>query len=318
MSRRVTAKSLSPQEQIDLKVKYLHVSCNRAVGDFQFKKITTWLDFFHTQGLPRDTPIPASDFTIAAIKQWFSERIEEAKAGKSSKQVVVQQTEILPSDPHDIVLQLKPAEEIRKLKSLYENPLIRVMPFQNRAAVNLLDGILIHHKPAQLLQAPVGTGKTFMLGAVIKELWDSQWEPLLKSLSPCPILYLTRATIVEQTERVLRDKFGIVIGEQVVVTNIDQMRSRYGETLVEEKSIVRWNEIHIIYRWRPRSAPVILILDESQGVKNDEASQTKIISAFNEIEDDRVEHYSIHSSATPFTRVSEARVFAVATKLKWN
>jgi len=130
-----------------------------------------------------------------------------------------------------------------------------------------------------------------------------------------PVVFVTRASIVEQTERVLRDQFGLKLGTEVDVTNIDQFRCKFGEQFVKEKILRVGDTESVVFEWNPMNAPGLLIIDESHGVKNIESTQSRIFQAFNELDGER--HRQIHSSATLFTRVIEAKCFAVATRLKW-
>jgi hypothetical protein len=184
--------------------------------------------------------------------------------------------------------------------------------FQKRDAKKLLDGITIHNRRAQMLVANAGYGKTFILGALIRRLLDIEFLKG-KTVSPWPIFYVTKATVVEQTKRVLTDKFSIDTIDEVVVTNYDQLRATLGTLFLEEKTII---EAGIPYRkwvWKPIIHPIIFIFDESQSAKNNTSTQSEITIAVHKIESPHV--YCIFSSATPFTRISEAQYFVLNARI---
>lgn len=165
-------------------------------------------------------------------------------------------------------------------------------------------------KKAQLLLSSTGTGKTFMVGALIRRLVDRDFAKN-KSFGHVKYLYVTRATIVEQTERVFANYFNLTIRDGVEVLNIEQLRSRAGQIWIKEEVIIQGGKEQTTYKWRPMMNPVVIIWDECQALKNDDSIQHQIALAFSELP---CETYQIFVSATPFTRVSEAKCFACATK----
>ncbi len=75
---------------------------------------------------------------------------------------------------------------------------------QKEASAKLWEGIVEHKKKGQLLQAGTGSGKTFTLGELVRHLVDEEFIEQNKCFAPWPIIYVTKASIVAQTERVLR------------------------------------------------------------------------------------------------------------------
>lgn len=165
-------------------------------------------------------------------------------------------------------------------------------------------------KKAQLLLSSTGTGKTFICGALIRRLVDRDFAKN-KSFGHVKYLYVTRATIVEQTERVFEKYFGLTIRDGVEILNIEQLRSRAGQIWIKEEVTIQAGKEVVTYKWRPMMNPVVVIWDECQALKNDDSIQHQIALAFSELP---CEAYQVFVSATPFTRVSEAKCFAVATK----
>jgi hypothetical protein len=166
-----------------------------------------------------------------------------------------------------------------------------------------------HPKPAVLIISSTGTGKTFIAGAIVRRLMDIEYGES-KTWGNIPYLYITRNTVVEQTKRVFKDQFGINPITECEVINIEKLRTRAGQIWLEEiQSIVDGEEI-TTWKWKKLINPAVMLVDECQAVKNSDSTQHKIITAYSLLENIT----QIYISATPFTRVSEAKAFAVATK----
>ena len=189
--------------------------------------------------------------------------------------------------------------------------------FQNKAAWQIIHKVvdpktLILQKRAVLLRAGVGVGKTFVLAAVLRFLEDLKLRQHYKIVSPWPIVWITRASIVEQTKRVCKDLFGLDTYATLQVINIEQLRARFGDWMIAWETKVEGGEEHIICKWKPLIHPFIFVIDECQLAKNEDSTQAKIIAAIAEIPSSEPV-IVICSSATPFTRVSEAGYFCKNT-----
>lgn len=296
---------------LELKLKELESLKRKVLTKFIFGQIKTPQDLqpfigFHKEILPSDFAL-----TKESISAIFSAEAKRIVAEESEEQFTAQAKVIEPS------AHVK-ADDYPELPWLKENQRVRYIPWQNRGAVDIIRKLVDEQRRAVLLQAMGGYGKTYILGAVIKELWHRQWQPLMNNISPYPCVYITRASIVEQTERVLYQDFGLKKFREVFVTNIEQMRSTFGEKFVETKTVVRWGQSEITYKWYPLLKPALMVIDESQSVKNDDSEQSKIMQAWAEQEPEDPWTACVHSSATPFTRVSEAHTLAVATGLEFH
>lgn len=168
-------------------------------------------------------------------------------------------------------------------------------------------------KPAQYLIAAPGSGKTYSIGAVLRRLLDDGWHKK-NSMSPWPIVYVTKASVVTQTRRVLETEFGIDTLNEVTVLGIDQLRARFGKMFVQENMEIIGGEEVYSYKWSPMINPKLIVWDEGHALKNHTSTQHKIALSYSDLHG----VYQLFSSATPATRVSEFKCFAIACKIHYN
>jgi superfamily II DNA or RNA helicase len=193
------------------------------------------------------------------------------------------------------------------INALCNNPKVHFIAQQHKAAEYIVDRLLHHGEHCLTLSAIAGHGKTFVLGAVIAELW--QWLKLQENadLTFAPtVLWLTKNSLVYQTEKVLYEKFSLSQSD-VRVTNYEHLRSADGimrwikvtteETLLPSGTVVE----NKFYSWQPFSHPVLLIADECHTLVNPDAIVTKIVAAFRKIKNS----YYIETTATRATTVNE-------------
>lgn len=183
--------------------------------------------------------------------------------------------------------------------------------FQKRDTQRLLNGIDKGLR-AQLLIAQAGHGKTYIAGAFIATLLDRQHH-IGKTVSPWPYFYITRASVVEQTKRVLETQFGIDTISECMVTNYDQLRATLGTLFLEKKTIIESGIPYQTWIWKPYLPPCVFIIDESQAAKNRDSEQAQIIRNISHIDSPHV--HCVFVSATPFTRVSEAEYFVLNCRI---
>jgi len=197
------------------------------------------------------------------------------------------------------------------------NPLQKctLYPFQEREAKKIWNHLIHSNNSGAMLRMNVGDGKTFVFGQVIRWLYDSGWVEKHKEFSVFPVVVLTKATIVEQTSRDLEDEFGLKVPDEVLVINYDSLRASFGKTYINTKTIVENGDVKTEYIWRPLLHPCFFVLDEYQALKNTESAQSEIAQAINNISP---APKILCSSATPFSRVTSAKVFAVSTHKKFH
>lgn len=183
---------------------------------------------------------------------------------------------------------------------------------QKKAIRELFTKIVDDKVRAVLLQAGTGTGKTFIAGGLIEQLWHKDLQFFKDCISPWPCVYITRASIVEQTARVMENKFNLAPVRQCYVMNIEQMRAKFGEYFLREKVKVVKGEETVEWTWIPFMAPRLIVVDESHLAKNERSTQSQIIQAISDLPATIV----VFMSATSFMRVMEARYFCVNTHME--
>lgn len=168
-------------------------------------------------------------------------------------------------------------------------------------------------KRAQYLVAAPGTGKTYACGAVLRRLIDAGWHKK-NCMSPWPIIYVTKASVVTQTQRVLEKDFQIDTRNEVIVIGIDQLRARFGEMFVRETMKVVSGEEVYSYQWTTMINPKLIVWDEGHALKNHTSKQHKIALSYSDLPG----VFQLFMSATPATRVSEFKCFVCACNIKYN
>lgn len=193
---------------------------------------------------------------------------------------------------------------------------VELRNWQESTAKAMFSDVYYHNMAAQLLLSGVGTGKTFMVGSMVQRLIDANWSrDKIKCIAPFPIVIVTKATVVRQFESDLQYRFGIDIdGGEVLVTNYEQLRSKFGEQFIATKTRVRNNEPEIYFEWKKFVAPALIVWDECHSLKNESSTQHKVAMACNTPELSG-KMFQIFMSATPFTRISDCRAFTCACRL---
>lgn len=199
-----------------------------------------------------------------------------------------------------LIVGLDPAqyENLAAYKAAYEDPTVFKYP-----------------KAGVLLLSPTGTGKTYMMAALFRILWDIGYHEN-KTYSHIPYLLISKSTVLEQISRALKKNYKLAPVADVEVINIEMLRSNRGKMWVLKKDEVINGEEVTTFSWKPNMNPVVVALDESQGAKNVASirnrgsAQGQIMCAYSDIK-----RYAqlVCVSASPFTRVCEAKCFAVST-----
>lgn len=314
---------------------------NTIISAYQTKQITTWAGVYARQGiepLPNASePVTNGKELTAYLLKWCEDKL--AKAAEQEPPPVEQAPtpeKIFAPIVHEDtpVIEAAPAVKFTAENDYglpyYEDLGCNLFHFQKKAVKELLDKYLGFDvsickdvdelkaaweergrkvgKRGALLLSPTGTGKTFMVAALTKYLIYLEFTRD-KTIGPTEYLYVTRSSIVTQTQRVFERQFRIGTQEGVEVLNIEKLRSRAGELWVNADTIIVNGQEQIKWKWRRGLFPPCLWLDECQSVKNPDSSQAQIIQSYAEIPSD--DTITMFISATPFTRVSEMKAFVL-------
>lgn len=183
---------------------------------------------------------------------------------------------------------------------------------QLETAQTLFDNIFYKGFTGQQVIAQAGAGKTYLAGALIKNLNAQKFFD--ECLSPMPVLYVTKSTIVEQTlYEVLKARFNIDCFGLVTVINIEALRSSLLGVLIDKGVQVIDGQEHESFYWRTLYKPKLVIWDESQGLARSESTQSKIANSLVLPPHPPWKTFQVDMSATPWSRVCEAKHFAVST-----
>lgn len=301
----------------------------RIKSQFSLGKIKTWTDLYRFMGMAEpDMPaghnkpitFPQLKNHLSGMEQALESRLSGAASAPEIGEVPAEvQAAVAPSHTYKqpVMATVKPVSEPLQQLGAEQNYGLVASPnertfyywFQKKAISELYNGLVVENKRAMLLLASTGLGKTFMALGLIRRMVDQKFaDP--HSFGATLYLIVTKATIVEQWRRVAQKYFNLSMKDGVEVINIEQLRSRAGAQWVKERMEIVNGQETWFWDWRPMLNPVVIVWDESQGLKNDTSTQHKIGVSFNEI---KTSIYQVFVSATPFTRVCEAKCFAVAT-----
>lgn len=187
---------------------------------------------------------------------------------------------------------------------------------QPLAAKTLWDNFTNKEFRGQLLNADAGIGKTYIIGSFLKNFIEQDYVRKLSCISPTPIWYITRSTVVTQTKNVLKNLFNIDTTNTVSVMNIEFLRTKLAnKRYIKDVVKVKNGQDYLDYEWNELTMPCLIINDECQSFAREDALQTKLACAANNVSRNLIQ---IGVSATPFTRVCEAKHFTCSTKIQYE
>ena len=324
---------LTPKEQEEKKARQqlLYIQ-NRVRSEWAHKHLTTFRDLYIAAGIsPQEIDkkyFPSElnkILTFEDVKEYLSDRqVEldtfywlEKNPPDTEPDIITEQP--LVTDKQAIVEDLidQVAEEKKIIDYGLEHCSLEkafLFWFQKKATKELLDKIRIKRKRSVYVIAGTGTGKTFIAGAFFARLVESKFH-VGKTLSPWPYVYITKASVVEQTKRVFEKFFGLTEND-VLITNYDQLRSSFGSRFVNFKTIVEHGEDKEAWEWRKGVFPIVVLWDEGHSLKNEGSQQSKIAQSYNEIDSEYTSQ--VFMSATPMTRVADAKCFVVGSRVPYT
>ena len=330
----------TPEEILNKKKRdTLRSLCNRISSAWNFKQIKSWEDVYKFTGVPKNgaSTLPLTYPELLAYLKGLQNELEEHIKKEALNNTSIGGADIgieqpKESSPSTISIArqpttqeiVKPVVSETKQSTTDESGISNTNDyglhpsdkekaflfwFQKKATKQMWDAIVVHNNLSVLLLASTGTGKTYMAGALVRRLFDANFH-VGKTFGHVKYLYVTRATIVEQTKRVFHTFFDLGIKDGVEILNIEQLRSRAGQLWLTEEEIVENGQDKIVWKWKPFMQPAVIIWDECQALKNEGSTQHQIAASLNDVKPPVVQ---VFVSATPFTRVYEAKCFAVAT-----
>ena len=204
--------------------------------------------------------------------------------------------------------------------------------FQRRAVIDQLTNVLCHENT--LLLAGTGTGKTFMLLITCDILFmhgylEHHTTYHKRMIIPFPMVYLVNASSVDQIKDVV--KLYTHLHKRCFVMNYEQLRVKQslGSIMMAWKKCETLNDVNpllwplvdddkdalYVPEWNTLLAPIIMIEDEVQKLKNDGALQTKAMQSFSITCTNNI---IFQASATPFVRPSESKSVVLSIKPQYN
>lgn len=180
--------------------------------------------------------------------------------------------------------------------------------FQLNPAIKCVDNI--KKEKSTLLLGGTGTGKTFIVGEILRQLKDENYleGKIFK------VLYLTPGNCIKQTSEVLKT-FGLTKND-VLVMNYDQLRSNLGEIFITWKTEVINGAIVKSPYWDIDNAPSLIVCDECQKLKNENSLQTQVMTNFSFMKNAKEKCSVLFVSATPAIRPRDFK--CIVTHLRPN
>ena len=209
----------------------------------------------------------------------------------------------LPDKKHSIECTSHIVEDA--LLSMITKSGAKALPFQLKAATDA--AIKLQTQQGILLQAHAGLGKTYIIMPVIKYLLENKLIEM-QSDWPMPILWVTPAAVIPQTQEVINQ---FKLTAKIFPVSYAAFRGKLMEDLYWKKYKHPTYETYT-YAWKASRLPSLVVFDECQGLKNDTSSQTQIAWSIPK----GVKR--IFVSATPYQKVSEARSVVQGVGMKYG
>ncbi len=238
------------------------------------------------------------------LEKVFDKVSQEVSSTRTER--VTQENIVTIKESKEVILNLE--NDYGFIPSPNEPKTFSALWYQKRAISEILQKVKAGLSGILVLSA-TGTGKTIMALGTVRRLKDECYEEG-KTWSHIPYLYIGKTTILDQIKQDAIDMFGIDCSHELEVINIEQLRSKAGQLWVKEVISVKDGLDESNWEWKPKINPCVVLFDESQGAKNIKSTQSQIMCAYSKLKNACL----ISISATPFTRVSEAKCFAISTK----
>lgn len=246
--------------------------------------------------------------TLAKIYEDFSVPFTEVDRPGTSKDIEAVAALAIaqinkPKETLEVVKEITPEDtsDSNQDISILDKVPVEKVSHQRKAIRKILD-LIDSGQKGILLDSGTGTGKTFILAGALRCLKERGLIP--KKIFP--ILYLTKLTVIDQTKEVL-EKFGLT-ERDVLVKNIELLRSELGKFFVDCKTTVTNGIEHQQWSWLGPMVPGIVVVDECHILMNEDSTQARIIAA---LQDCTNKPIILLSSATPFSNVAQTKYAAI-------
>lgn len=168
------------------------------------------------------------------------------------------------------------------------------------ALVQLVRGYLAPGQVQNLqIIAPTGVGKSYVIAALVHILVEEMPERYRAPGRMLPII-IEPPKVIPQMYRILAE-----FRAQAMVTSLASLRASLGAHMITWETVVI-NGVPTIYPfWNMDSATTLIIVDESQQIKNEDSTQSQIIES-------AAGHGIpvLPASATPYSRIVQAKIIA--------
>ena len=151
--------------------------------------------------------------------------------------------------------------------------------------------------------APTGAGKSYVIAAFLHIVMEEMPGRFRIPGRMLPVV-IEPPKVVPQMYQILAE-FRVA----ALVTSLASLRATLGESMLEWKTVVVNQQPTLYPFWRMDCATTLIVVDESQQVKNEDSSQSTII-----------ESAAGHGipilpvSATPYSRISQGKIIACAVR----
>jgi hypothetical protein len=151
--------------------------------------------------------------------------------------------------------------------------------------------------------APTGAGKSYVIAAFLHIVMEEMPGRFRIPGRMLPVV-IEPPKVVPQMYQILAE-FRVA----ALVTSLASLRATLGESMLEWKTVVVNKQPTLYPFWRMDCATTLIVVDESQQVKNEDSSQSTII-----------ESAAGHGipilpvSATPYSRISQGKIIACAIR----
>ncbi len=190
---------------------------------------------------------------------------------------------------------------------------VGLLPFQTLALPKFLRCVF-KERVSSLCCMETGSGKTYIHGWVLSMIQKYKIVPDDRML-----LFMTKPTIITQTERVLCGEYGL---RNIFITSYSKFTvSSMAPIWIEWKTEMRDGEPKLVPKWNHYTKPYHASCDESQCLKNPGSQQSRVMREFNRpvFADDRKtilqkKPFTHFSSATPYSKPEHMEYFLTAVE----